>query len=39
LELLQQERFRNDVLSPDVVVRLMEEGGRRAEEWFGSSRA
>ncbi|RFU32633.1 hypothetical protein B7463_g3700, partial [Scytalidium lignicola] len=26
LELLQQERFRAEILSPDVVVRLVEEG-------------
>ncbi|TVY31327.1 Mediator of RNA polymerase II transcription subunit, partial [Lachnellula subtilissima] len=36
LELLQQERFRADVLSPDVVGGLMEEGVRAAEAWRGS---
>jgi len=36
LELLQQERFRADVLSPDVVGALMEEGVRAAEVWRGS---
>ncbi|TVY33137.1 Mediator of RNA polymerase II transcription subunit [Lachnellula occidentalis] len=36
LELLQQERFRADVLSPDVVGALMEEGVRAAKAWRGS---
>jgi mediator of RNA polymerase II transcription subunit 31 len=36
LELLQQERFRADVLGPDVVGLLMEEGVRGAGEWHGS---
>ncbi|KAI6778925.1 uncharacterized protein J7T54_003861 [Emericellopsis cladophorae] len=33
LELLQQERFRQDILSPDLVGRLMEEGMRAAVDW------
>ncbi|KUJ23586.1 SOH1-domain-containing protein [Mollisia scopiformis] len=32
LELLQQERFRADILSPDVVARLFEEGMKRGAE-------
>lgn len=35
LELLQQERFRSDVLSPEVVGRMMVEGVRAAGEWHG----
>ena len=34
LELLQNERFRRDILSPDVVARLGEEGVRKAAELF-----
>lgn len=33
LELLQQERFRQDILSPDLVQRLMEEGLKAVVEW------
>ncbi|RDL41079.1 uncharacterized protein BP5553_01058 [Venustampulla echinocandica] len=36
LELLQQERFRADILSPDVVARLMDEGAKSAAEWPSS---
>jgi mediator of RNA polymerase II transcription subunit 31 len=36
LELLQQERFRTDILSPDTVMRLMEEGAKSAAEWPSS---
>ncbi|KAM3557105.1 hypothetical protein ARSEF4850_005219 [Beauveria asiatica] len=33
LELLQQERFRQDIMSPDLVARLVEEGMRSAVQW------
>ena len=33
LELLQQERFRQDIISPEVAGRLYEEGMRAAVEW------
>lgn len=33
LELLQQERFRQDIMSPDLVQRLVEEGMRSAVQW------
>jgi len=33
LELLQQERFRTDILSPDVVARFMDEGWKAGMEW------
>lgn len=33
LELLQQERFRNDIISPDLVNALVQEGTRAAVEW------
>lgn len=33
LELLQQERFRQDIISPDLVQRLVEEEMRAAVEW------
>ncbi|KAG5981070.1 hypothetical protein E4U54_006685, partial [Claviceps lovelessii] len=33
LELLQQERFRHDIMSPDLVQRLVEEEMRAAVEW------
>ena len=33
LELLQQERFRQDIISPDLVNRLIEEGMKAAVEW------
>jgi mediator of RNA polymerase II transcription subunit 31 len=36
LELLQNERFRKEVLSPEVVGRLGEEGVRAAVEFFSS---
>ncbi|KAE8448774.1 suppressor of hpr1 [Mollisiaceae sp. DMI_Dod_QoI] len=36
LELLQQERFRTDILSPDVVGRLYEEGAKKGLEGPGS---
>ncbi|TAQ84656.1 hypothetical protein B7494_g7031 [Chlorociboria aeruginascens] len=36
LELLQQERFRQDILSPDVVARLIEEGIKKGTEWARS---
>ncbi|KAF4629269.1 hypothetical protein G7Y89_g8879 [Cudoniella acicularis] len=36
LELLQQEKFRADILSPDVTTRLMEEGAKAAAEWPAS---
>lgn len=35
LELLQQERFRTDILSPDVVARLIDEGWKAGMEWPG----
>jgi len=37
LELLQQERFRAEILSPDVVARLMEEDVKNATEWHQAS--
>ncbi|KAJ2970227.1 hypothetical protein NQ176_g8288 [Zarea fungicola] len=33
LELLQQERFRQDIISPDLVQRLVEEGMKSAVQW------
>jgi mediator of RNA polymerase II transcription subunit 31 len=33
LELLQQERFRKDIISPELVGRMVEGGIRAAEEW------
>ncbi|TQS32483.1 hypothetical protein Golomagni_07197 [Golovinomyces magnicellulatus] len=33
LELLQQERFRQDIISPDLVQRLVEEGMKAAVDW------
>ncbi|KAL2210220.1 SOH1-domain-containing protein [Sarocladium strictum] len=33
LELLQQERFRQDIISPDLVARLIEDGMKAAVEW------
>ncbi|KUI73231.1 Mediator of RNA polymerase II transcription subunit 31 [Cytospora mali] len=33
LELLQQERFRRDIISPDFVSALVQEGTRAAVEW------
>ena len=33
LELLQQERFRQDIISPDLVQRLIEDGMKAAVEW------
>jgi mediator of RNA polymerase II transcription subunit 31 len=33
LELLQQERFRQDILSPDLMNKLVEDGMRAAVEW------
>ena len=36
LELLQQERFRTDILSPETVGRLIEEGIKKAAEGPGS---
>ncbi|ROV96657.1 hypothetical protein VSDG_05615 [Cytospora chrysosperma] len=33
LELLQQERFRHDIISPDLVNALVQEGTRAAVEW------
>jgi mediator of RNA polymerase II transcription subunit 31 len=36
LELLQQEKFRADVLSPETVGRLFEEGVKKAMEGPGS---
>jgi mediator of RNA polymerase II transcription subunit 31 len=37
LELLQQERFRQDILSPDLVQRLIEEEMKAAVEWHRES--
>lgn len=37
LELLQQERFRTDILSPEVVVALAEEGVKAAMAYPASS--
>jgi mediator of RNA polymerase II transcription subunit 31 len=36
LELLQQERFRQDILSPDVMARMVEEGVKSGMEWPSS---
>ncbi|KAL0937311.1 mediator of rna polymerase ii transcription subunit 31 [Colletotrichum truncatum] len=33
LELLQQEQFRQDIISPDLVQRLVDDGMRAAVEW------
>lgn len=33
LELLQQEGFRRDILSPDLVERLLEEGTKASVAW------
>jgi len=33
LELLQQEKFRTDILSPEVVARLVDEGWKAGMEW------
>jgi mediator of RNA polymerase II transcription subunit 31 len=33
LELLQQERFRQDIMSPDLAQAMMVEGMRAAVEW------
>ncbi|KAI3393775.1 hypothetical protein diail_3734 [Diaporthe ilicicola] len=33
LELLQQERFRRDIISPDFVAALIQEGTKAAVEW------
>ncbi|KAJ9155613.1 hypothetical protein NKR23_g1937 [Pleurostoma richardsiae] len=33
LELLQQERFRQDIISPDLVSALVQEGLKAAVEW------
>ncbi|KAH8169912.1 SOH1 domain-containing protein [Sarocladium implicatum] len=33
LELLQQERFRQGIISPDLVQRLIEDGMKAAVEW------
>jgi len=33
LELLQQERFRTDILSPETVARMVDEGWRAGQEW------
>jgi mediator of RNA polymerase II transcription subunit 31 len=33
LELLQQEKFRNDIISPDLAHALMSEGMKTAVEW------
>ncbi|OHE99392.1 RNA polymerase II transcription subunit 31 mediator [Colletotrichum orchidophilum] len=36
LELLQQEQFRQDVISPDLVQRLVDDGMRAAIDWHRS---
>ncbi|KAK1994563.1 RNA polymerase II transcription subunit 31 mediator [Colletotrichum falcatum] len=36
LELLQQEQFRMDIISPDLVQRLIDEGMKAAIEWHRS---
>ncbi|TDZ30301.1 Mediator of RNA polymerase II transcription subunit 31 [Colletotrichum spinosum] len=36
LELLQQEQFRQDIISPDLVQRLIDDGMRAAVEWHRS---
>lgn len=33
LELLQQEQFRQDIISPDLVQRLVDDGMKAAVEW------
>ncbi|KAK3191143.1 Mediator of RNA polymerase II transcription subunit 31 [Lecanicillium sp. MT-2017a] len=33
LELLQQERFRQEIISPDLVQRLIEDGMKTAVQW------
>lgn len=33
LELLQQARFRQDIMSPDLVQRLVEDGMKAAVDW------
>jgi len=33
LELLQQEKFRQDILSPDIVARMVEEGVKAGMDW------
>jgi mediator of RNA polymerase II transcription subunit 31 len=33
LELLQQEKFRADILAPDTVARLVDEGWKAGMEW------
>jgi len=33
LELLQQERFRTDILSPETMARMMDEGWKAGMEW------
>lgn len=33
LELLQQERFRHDIMSPDLANRLIENGMKAAVDW------
>jgi len=38
LELLQQERFRSDILSLETVWRMVEEGGKEAVKWASSWR-
>ncbi len=37
LELLQQKKFRDDVVRPDLVQRLVDEGMRAAVEWHRES--
>lgn len=39
LELLQQERFRRDIISPDFVVALIQEGTKSAVEWHKEKEA
>jgi mediator of RNA polymerase II transcription subunit 31 len=36
LELLQQERFRREIIDPGVMMALMEEGSKAAMEWPNS---
>ncbi|KAK1572899.1 SOH1-domain-containing protein [Colletotrichum navitas] len=36
LELLQQEQFRTDIISPDLVQRLIDEGMKAAVDWHRS---
>ncbi|EPE26411.1 hypothetical protein GLAREA_02324 [Glarea lozoyensis ATCC 20868] len=36
LELLQQERFRREIIDPGVMMALMTEGSKAAMEWPGS---